>query len=89
MFGGLVSNAKFQCLGMIWGCCDNGLKERQRMGWRRGRDGSCAGDRKKNFDSLFGYSDFYQNIGWAKNSGRVVKYFKGKIVFLLFGEVSK
>ena len=24
MFGGLVSNAKFQCLGMSWGCCDNG-----------------------------------------------------------------
>ena len=89
MFGGLVSNAKFQCLGMIWGYYDNGLKERQRMGWRRGRDGSCAGERNFFFDFMFGYSNFYQNIGRAKNSGRVVKYFKGKIVFLLFGEVSK
>ena len=29
--GGLISNAKFQCLGMSWGCCDNGLKEMQSM----------------------------------------------------------
>ena len=29
--GGQIAS-KFQCLGMSWGCCDNGLKERQRMG---------------------------------------------------------
>ena len=34
--GGLVSNAKFQCLGKSWSCCDNGLKERQRRQLRRG-----------------------------------------------------
>ena len=56
MFGGLVSNAKFRCLGMSWGCCDNGLKERQRRQLRRGE--------RENFDFLFGYLDFYQKQ-WA------------------------
>ena len=32
VFRGLVSNAKFQCSGMSWGCYDNGLKEMQSMG---------------------------------------------------------
>ena len=36
MFGGLFSNAKFQCLGMSWGCYDNGLKERRRWKLHRG-----------------------------------------------------
>ena len=56
VFGGLVSNAKFRCLGMSWGCCDNGLKERQRRQLRRGE--------RENFDFLFGYLDFYQKQ-WA------------------------
>ena len=35
------------------------------MDWRRGRDGSCAGEREREkLDFLFGYSDFYQKQ-WA------------------------
>ena len=84
-FGGSVSNAKFQCLGMSWGCCDNG--------WRRGREwvegeaksGNCAGEREREKKNLF----YESLLKLARNSGRVMKIFKGKIVFLLFGEVSK
>ena len=81
MFGGLVSNAKFQCLGMSWGCCDNGLKERQRRQLRRG-------EREKTLIFYLVTQTFTRNSGWAENSVRAVKFFKGKIVFLLFGEVS-
>ena len=38
VFRGLVSNAKFQCSGMSWGCYDNGLKERQRVAVVQGRE---------------------------------------------------
>ena len=47
MFGALVSNAKFQCLGMSWGCCDNGLKERQRKVEGEVESGSCTRERER------------------------------------------
>ena len=80
--GGQIAS-KFQCLGMSWGWCDNGLKERQRWVKGEAESGSCVGEReKKNL--------FYESLlRLTKNSGRAVKFFKGKIVFLLFGEVSK
>ena len=64
VFGGLVSNAKFQCLGMSWGYCDNGLKERQRMGWRRGRERQlCKGEREF-FLIIWKFTQTYQKQ-WA------------------------
>ena len=53
------------------------MKERQRTVTAQGRERE-----KKNL--------FYESLlKLARNSGRVMKIFKGKIVFLLFGEVSK
>ena len=60
------------------GEAENGLKERQRAVTAQGRER----EKKKNL--------FYESLlKLARNSGRVMKIFKGKIVFLLFGEVSK
>ena len=52
------------------------------MDWRRGRDGNYAGEREKTLIFCLVTQTF------TRNSGRAVKFFKGKIVFLSFGEVS-
>ena len=53
------------------------MKERQRAAAVQGRE------REKKIDFMKSL------LRLARNSGRVVKFFKGKIVFLLFGEVTK
>ena len=56
--------------GLVLGCCDNGLKERQRMGWRRGKKQPQTQGRereRKIFFFFFGwvYSDLpKQWAGW-------------------------
>ena len=67
------------------------------MDWMRGKEwvegeaesGSCAREREKKKMIIWKFTQTYQKqwAGW--NSGRTMKFFKGKIVFLLFGEVSK
>ena len=68
------------------------------MDWRRCRvwvegkaeSGSCTGEReRKKKLILWKFTQTYQKQWGGWNCGRVVKFFKGKIVFLLFGEVSK
>ena len=57
MYGGLVSNAKFQCLGMSWGCYDNGLEKRQKATTAQGRE------RNFFFDFMKVYLDLPETVG--------------------------
>ena len=51
--------------------------------------GSCAGEReRKKIDFMKVYTDLPETMGGLKQWA-TMKFFKGKIVFLLFGEVSK
>ena len=86
VFGGLVSNGKFQLfLCFCWGVWVGAAVTTV---WRRGKDqgGGQLRRREKIFDFMKLWTQTHQI---RRNSGRALKNFKGETVFLSFGEVSK